>query len=158
MDAISPGADNRRAVLRTGTFEILKALRSFSKLHGGDMFALLIFTTIWSANGENLLGDERYAGLHRIGPDKGSLPVTDVDLRQLIGAPAEIVDRYVEAFVALGIVERVQGGLVAPAAVFTSPEMMDAAVEFYDRIQALGRALKAVGFDLFEPAPPPLSA
>jgi hypothetical protein len=159
MDAISPGADNRRAVLRTGTFEILKALRSFAQLHGGDMFALLVFTTIWSANGENLLGDERYAGLHRIGPDKGSLPMTDAALQMAIGAPAEIVARYVDAFLALGIVERVQGGLVAPAAVFTSPEMMDAAVEFYDRIQGLGRALKGVGFDLIEEtAPSPLRA
>lgn len=151
MDA---AADNRRAVLRTGTFEILKALRSFSQLHGGDMFALLIFTTIWSANGENLLGDERYAGLHRIGPDKGSLPVTDAALRQAIGAPAEIVDRYVEGFIALGIVERVQGGLIAPAAVFTSPEMMDAAVEFYGRIQELGLALRTVGFEFGQAAPP----
>ena len=64
MDAAT---DNRRAVLRTGTFEILAALRSFARLHGGDVFALLVFTTIWSANGENLLGDARYAGLHRIG-------------------------------------------------------------------------------------------
>lgn len=139
--------DNRRAVLRTGTFEILKALRAFSRLNGGDMFALLVFTTIWSANGENLLTDDRYAGLNRIGPDKGSLPITDADLRRAIGAPAEIVDRYVDAFLELGIVERVPGGLVAPGAVFTSPEMMDAAIEFNDRIRELGRALKGVGFE-----------
>ena len=39
--AVTPSraTDNRRAVLRTGVFEILKALRSFSRLHGGDMFA-----------------------------------------------------------------------------------------------------------------------
>lgn len=140
-------ADNRRAVLRTGTFEILQALRAFAKLHGGDVFALLIFTTIWSANGENLLTDDRFAGLNHIGPDKGSLPITDAQLRRAIGAPAEIVDRYVDAFLELGIVERVQGGLVAPAAVFTSPEMMDAAIEFNDRMRQLGRALKGVGFD-----------
>ena len=155
MDA---AADNRRAVVRTGTFEILAALRSFAKLHGGDVFALLVFTTIWSANGENLLGDERYAGLHRIGPDKGSLPMTDAALYQAIGAPPEIVGRYVEAFISLGIVERAPGGLIAPAAVFTSPEMMDAAVEFYERNQQLGRALRAVGFELVERELPPLSA
>ena len=155
MDA---AADNRRAVVRTGTFEILAALRSFAKLHGGDVFALLVFTTIWSANGENLLGDERYAGLHRIGPDKGSLPMTDAALYQAIGAPPEIVGRYVEAFISLGIVERAPGGLIAPAAAFTSPEMMDAAVEFYERIQQLGRALRAVGFELVERELPPLSA
>ncbi len=155
MDA---AADNRRAVLRTGTFEILAALRSFAKLHGGDVFALLVFTTIWSANGENLLGDDRYAGLHRIGPDKGSLPMTDAALYKAIGAPAEIVGRYVEAFISLGIIERAPGGLIAPAAVFTSPEMMDAAVEFYERIQRLGRSLREVGFELVEPELPPLSA
>lgn len=150
MDA---AIDNRRAVLRTGTFEILAAFRSFAKLHGGDVFALLVFTTIWSANGENLIGDERYAALQHIGPDKGSLPITDADLRQAIGAPAEIIDRYVETFISLGIVERVPAGLIAPGAVFTSPEMMDAAVEFYERIQGLGRALRAVGFELIEPEP-----
>ncbi len=155
MDAAT---DNRRAVLRTGTFEILAAFRSFARLHGGDVFALLVFTTIWSANGENLLGDARYAGLHRIGPDKGSLPITDAALRQAIGAPAEIIDRYVEAFIALGIIDLVPVAMIAPAAVFTSPEMMDAAEEFYQRIQGLGRALQAVGFELLAPAPSPLSA
>lgn len=155
MDA---AADNRRAVLRTGTFEILAALRSFARLHGSDVFALLVFTTIWSANGENLLGDARYAGLHNIGPDKGSLPITDAALRKAIGAPAEVIDRYVEAFISLGVIERVPGGLIAPAAVFTSPEMMDAAEEFYARIQGLGGALRAVGFELLAPEPPPLRA
>ena len=84
MDA---AADNRRAVLRTGTFEILAALRSFARLHGGDVFALLVFTTIWSANGENLLGDARYAGLHNIGPDKGSLPITERVANEVLSLP-----------------------------------------------------------------------
>lgn len=151
-----PTIDNRRAVLRTGTFEILKALRAFSRLHGGDMFALLIFTTIWSANGENLLGDERFAALERIGPDKGSLPITDAALQRAIGAPAEIIDAYVEKFLEQGVVERVPGGLIAPAGVFTSPEMMDAANEFYDRMLAMVAALRSVGFS-FGGAPPKLT-
>lgn len=155
MSVFSSEADNRRAVLRTGTFEILNALHSFARLHGGDMFALLVFTTIWSANGENLLGDERYAGLHRIGPDKGSMPITDAALQKAIGAPAEIIARYVDAFLQLGIVERVQGGLIAPSAVFTSPDMMDAANEFYDRMLGLGRALRAVGFEFEALRPQP---
>lgn len=146
MDAISPGADNRRAVLRAGTFEILKSMRGFAKLHGGDMFALLIFTTIWSANGEHLIGDERYTSLHSIGPDSTSTPMALDQLQRAIGAPSEIVERYVEAFVAQGVVERVPGGLVIPGAVFTSPEMMDAANEFYDRILSLVAALRSVGF------------
>ena len=148
--------DNRRAVVRTGTFEILKALRAFSRLHGGDMFALLIFTTIWSANGENLLGDERFAALERIGPDKGSLPITDAALQRAIGAPAEIVDSYVQAFLDQGVVERVPGGLIAPAGVFTSPEMMEAANEFYARMVAMVAALRSIGFSVGD-APPKLT-
>ena len=153
MTTVPPGSDNRRAVLRAGTYEILKSLRSFARLHGGDMFALLVFTSIWSANGEHLIGDPRFAGLHQIGPDSTSAPITDENLQAALGAPREIVDGYVSAFLEMGVVERVPGGLVIPGAVFTSPEMMDAANEFYDRIMALVSALRAVGFSFGETSP-----
>jgi hypothetical protein len=139
-------SDNRRAVLRAGTFEILKSLRAFSRLHEGDMFALLVFTTIWSANGEHLIGDERYTSLHTIGPDSTSAPITDEALQRAIGAPAAVVAGYVDKFIGLGVVERVSGGLIIPGAVFTLPDMMDAANEFYDRMLSLVASLRTVGF------------
>jgi len=150
----SRATDNRRAVLRTGVFEILKALRSFSRLHGGDMFALLVFTTIWNANSEHLIGDERYKGIFDVAPDSANVPITDDELHRAIGAPPEIIDGYVAAMIEEGIVERVPGGLITPRPVFLTPEMMDAAHEFYDRILGLVAALRAVGFSFGdEPMP-----
>ena len=145
-----PGTDNRRAVLRAVVFEVLKAQRSLAKLHNGDMFALMVFTTIWSANGEHLIGDPRYAGLRDIAPDSTITPITDDQLQRALGAPRDMVDRYVKAFLEDGWIERVPGGLAAPRAVFTSPEMMDAANEVYDRIIGLVSALRLGGFGLGE--------
>ncbi|HEY9234665.1 MAG TPA: hypothetical protein VIP08_06495 [Phenylobacterium sp.] len=148
------GADNRRAVVRTSAFEILKALRSFSRLHGGDMFALLVFTTIWSANSAHLIGDDRYKGIYDVAPDSTNVPITDGELYRAVGAPPEVIAGYVEAFVKEGIVERVPGGLISPRPVFLTAEMMDATYEFYDRILGLVSALRAAGFSFGdEPMP-----
>ena len=148
----SQAVDNRRAVLRVTTLEILKALRSLAQLHDGDLFALLVFTSIWSANGEHLIGDERYAGLRDIGPDSTSKPVTDDQLQRSLGVPRDMLDRYVEMYIHMGLVERISGGLVVPGAVFTSAEMMSGANEAYDRIVGLVSALRAAGFALGEDA------
>ena len=146
----SQAVDNRRAVLRVTTLEILKALRSLAQLHDGDLFALLVFPSIWSANGEHLIGDERYSGLRDIGPDSTSKPVTDDQLQRSLGVPRDMLDRYVEMFIHMGLVERISGGLVVPGAVFTSAEMMSGANEAYDRIVGLISALRGVGFSLGE--------
>ena len=146
----SQAVDNRRAVLRVTTLEILKALRSLAQMHDGDLFALLVFTSIWSANGEHLIGDERYSGLRDIGPDSTSKPVTDDQLQRSLGVPRDMLDRYVEMFIHMGLVERISGGLVVPGAVFTSAEMMSGANEAYDRIVGLISALRGVGFSLGE--------
>jgi len=146
MSTGRPDKDNRRAVLRVSVFEIIKILKAFSRLHGGDMFALMIFSAIWSANGEHLIGDTRYTGLHEIGPDSTSVPVPVEVLYRTLGAPPQIIDAYIASFIEMGIVEQVGGGLQAPGAVFTSPEMMEAANEFYDRMIGLAAALRSVGF------------
>lgn len=144
--------DNRRAVLRITTLEVLKALRSLAQMHDGDMFALLIFTSIWSANGEHLIGDDRYAGLQNIGPDSTSKPISVEQLQRSLGVPRDILDRYLDMFIATGLVERVSNGLVVPGAVFTSAEMMDGAGEAYDRIVGLISALRGAGFAQTEDA------
>lgn len=150
----SRATDNRRAVLRSGVFEIMKAMRSFSRLHGGDMFALLVFTTIWNANSEHLIGDERYKGIYDVAPDSANVPMTDQALYRSLGAPPEVIDGYVKALIEEGIVERVPGGLITPRPVFLTPEMMDAANEFYDRLLGLVASLRAAGFSFGDEAMP----
>lgn len=149
----SQAADNRRAVLRVTTLEVLKALRSLAQMHEGDMFALLIFTSIWSANGEHLIGDERYTGLRTIGPDSTSTPITYDQLQLSLGVPRDILDRYLAMFIEVGLVEQVPCGLVVPGAVFTSVEMMGGASEAYDRIIGLVSALQSAGLALGEETP-----
>jgi hypothetical protein len=145
-------ADNRRAVVRVAAYEILRALGALSRISSGDVVELLVFTAIWTCNTQHLLGHgPRYAQLHDIPPDSQRRPVTDAELQRAASMPQDIIDRYVTKLIADGLVERVPGGLVAPSAVFTRPEMLDGNNELYARLVSMVAALRGVGFQVGEP-------
>ncbi|MDO8380453.1 hypothetical protein [Phenylobacterium sp.] len=49
-------ADNRRVMARIMTHEVLRGLATMARVGGGDMIQFLVFSGIWSANTQHLLG------------------------------------------------------------------------------------------------------
>ena len=145
-----PLPDNRRATVRIVAHEILEGLASLARLNGGDMVRLIVFTGIWTANSQHLVGGDRYAALHDIPPDSQHRPVPQDALATQIAMPADIVSRYVEALIAEGLVERLPAGLVVPSAVFGRPDMLDGSSELYARFMSMVVALRAAGFQFGE--------
>lgn len=146
--------DNRRAVVRAVSTEILKALVAVGRMTaGGDTIALLVYTGIWTANSQHFSKDlTRYAAIDDIPPDSQRVPVSEEDLERQIAVPQPILGQYVERLIADGLVERRPSGLVAPSAVFTRPEQIAGANEFYARMLGLVRTLHSVGFGFGDPA------
>ncbi|MES2343560.1 MAG: hypothetical protein V4597_17965 [Pseudomonadota bacterium] len=146
-------ADNRRVMARIMTHEVLRGLAAMARVGGGDMIQFLVFSGIWSANTQHLLGIRmRYAEQNDIPPDSQRRPIPQEDLVHMLCMPRDIVARYVEQLAQGGLVERVPGGLVVPAAVFTRPEMLDGNNELYARVMSMVTALRGVGFSFGEPA------
>lgn len=141
--------DNRRAIVRIMAHEILRALASLARVSGGDLIQLIVFTGIWTANTQHLVGERnRYTALRDIPPDSQRRPIPDEILAEQIAVPADIVARYVEPMIAQGLVERLAGGLVVPSAVFSRGEMLDASNELYGRVIGMISALRAAGFQV----------
>lgn len=147
MTAPAPSLDNRRATARVMTYEVLRGLAAMARHGRWDMIQFLVFSGVWSANTQHLLGPKaRYGELNDIPPDSQRRPVSQAALADMLCMPDDIVARYVEALIAEGIVERVGDGLVVPSAVFTRPEMMDGNNELYARVLSLVSALRGAGF------------
>ncbi|MDO8323543.1 MAG: hypothetical protein Q7T23_11440 [Phenylobacterium sp.] len=147
MTNASPRPDNRRATARIMTHEVLKGLAAMARTSGGDMIQFLVFSGIWSANTQHLIGGKgRYAELTDIPPDSQRRPISEAVLADMLCMPRDIVARYVEKLVAEGAAERLGDGLVIPSAVFTRPEMMDRNNEIYARVLSLVSALRGAGF------------
>lgn len=144
--------DNRRAVVRVASTEVLKTLAAAARLFDGDMISLLVFTGVWVANVQHLTGADpnRYAAFKDIPPDSQRRAVTDEDLERLICIPQPILGQYIERLVTNGVLERMPSGLVAPSAIFTQPAQMASTNEMYARLLSLVAAIRAVGFSFGE--------
>ena len=146
---MSPSPDTRRVANRILAHEALNLLSEFAHANGGDVLALLVFTGVWTSNTAHLRDSrDRYAGLYDVPPDSQRRPVSEEDLNRLLCIPRDIQDRYVAALIGAGLVERVGGGLVAPAAVFTRPVMLQGANEIYARLVEMMARLRQVGVAL----------
>jgi hypothetical protein len=138
--------DNRRAIVRAVSTEALRSLTALAQAGGGDTISLLVFTGIWTANTQHLIGTGRYASLDDIPPDSQRRPVAEPELERIVGIPQPILGDYVTRLISAGVVERLSAGLVVPSAVFTSRSQVDGANEFYARIMSIVRALRDAGF------------
>ncbi|MFN3523999.1 MAG: hypothetical protein ACK4YQ_17265 [Phenylobacterium sp.] len=147
MTLISEAAlDNRRLTLRIFSSELTRIMVAMSAAHGGDILRYLIFTTIWTSNSAHLASPDRFAQLQDIPPDTHRRPVPEADLREMLGLPQEIFDRYLDDLIATGDVERLPGGLMVPSAVFARPDQLASANEFYARFLNLVARLREAGF------------
>ena len=145
--ALAPN-DNRRLITRVVSSEIIQALTDLARAHGGDMFEMLVFTAIWTANTGHLDSTSRYAGLYDIPPDRDRRPLPQAELAAIIGAPPQILDHYLDRLIGYGVVERVSAGLTVPSAVFTRPDMLEGSNAIYLRMTRLIAALRNVGFEV----------
>lgn len=143
--------DNRRAIVRASTAEVVKGLAATARLIGGDTIFLLVFTGIWVANVQHIPNDSgRFAGITDIPPDSQRRPVTEDELERLVGVPQPILGDYVERLIVSGLAERLPGGLVVPTAVFTRPDQIAGANEIYTRLLSMVSAMRAAGFQFGE--------
>lgn len=150
-NSAEPVQDNRRAIIRAATSEVVKGLAATSRLLGGDMISLLVFTGIWIGNVQHIPYDSsRFVGITDIPPDSQRRPVTDEDLERLVCIPQPILGQYIERLIAEGTAERLPGGLVVPSAVFTGPDQLAAANEIYTRLLSMVSAMRAAGFQFGE--------
>lgn len=145
--------DNRRLLVRIIAGEFIHGLTRLSSTQGGDIIRLLVFTGIWVSNTGHLTSKTRYAALRDIPPDAQRRPVSDAALVDMLSMPADIVSRYVEELLADGLVERVSGGLVAPAAVFTDEAHLRGSTELHDIMRRMVGRLRDLGFDLADDKP-----
>lgn len=139
--------------MRTIAAEFIHGLTRLSSTQGGDVIRLLVFTGIWVSNTDHLTSRTRYAALRDIPPDAQRRPITDEALVELLSMPADIVARYVEELLAEGLVERVSGGLVAPAAVFTDEAQLRGSTELHDIMRRMVGRLRNLGFDMGDDQP-----
>lgn len=140
------GVDNRRLTLRIVSAETVRTISAMSSAHGGDVIRYMVFAAIWTANSGHLTSPDRYAELYDIPPDSQRRPVSESAVRETLGIPSEIFDSYLADLIAEGSVERASGGLFVPAAVFTRPEQLANANEFYARFVTLITRLRSAGF------------
>ena len=110
---------------------------------------------MWTSNTAHLRDERtRYSGLHDIPPDSQRRPIGDAALCDLLCIPRDIQDRYVQALIEQGAMERRGDGLVVPAAVFTRPEMLAGTNEIYSRLIEMLARLRKAGFAVGPEDPP----
>jgi hypothetical protein len=139
-------ADNRRAIVRIVASEMVRIAGSMARRHDDDVIEYMVFTAIWVLNSEHLIGDERYAALKSIPPNVMRRPATLGDLQREIPMPEPILTTYVDRLLKKGFIEQAPGGLIAPTAVFTEPDMLEGADELYGRMMQMATSMRNAGF------------
>jgi hypothetical protein len=140
--------DNRRLVVRVSSHYILAVIADLADRLGFDMIETLIYTGVWTANTEHLLETTgRYARLLDLPPDSLRKPIGEAELMRRLRLPREVFEPCLEQLIARGYVERGSAGLVAPSAVFTRPEMIEALGACYEGVAGLVETLRRIGLD-----------
>lgn len=116
-DPLAGALENHRALVRLSAQYFLKTLDIAKAAHGGDAMQAIIFTTLWSANVNQVRSRGGYD--ETLVPDEERRPVTVARLAQLVGAPTETVRRHVVRLIEEGLCTRVgRKGVVVTSEVF----------------------------------------
>jgi hypothetical protein len=140
--------DNRRLVVRVSSHLVLSVLADVADRLEFDLIETIVHAGVWTANTEHLLENTgRYAKLLDLPPDSLRRPVGESALMARLRLPPAVFHPCVERLIERGYIERVGSGLVAPSAVFTRPEMIDALTTTYDGVVGLVEVLRRIGLD-----------
>ncbi|MDP1630999.1 MAG: hypothetical protein Q8L66_06220 [Caulobacter sp.] len=139
--------DRTRLAVRLGTEYALKSLRLLSSVLGGDMIAAIVIAEIVSANTAHLNArqDARYVRLDDLPPDSERRPVSALAVAGSLGIPRETARRCIKRLEAMGVCQRVKGGVIIPTAVLSIPQHQPLQAanianlrQLVSRVQALG--------------------
>lgn len=139
--------DNRRLVVRVLSQQVLQLLTDWARRNNEDLIAVLIFTTIWTANSAHIATHPalRYADSRDIPSDTVRRPVPLDDLPDMICLPRAIVAVYVRDLVGRGLIEATDAGLMVPSAVLARMDTLENLNSTYDHALSLFAALQQAG-------------
>ncbi len=126
------GADVRRQVVRLCGVHTLATMQIATDAVDQDLITTLMFLAVSRANTREVTQQSQrsgaFSGIDQIPPDDLRRPVSVYALARELGLPYETARRHAQKLVATGLCERVEDGLVIPAAVY-GREAMRVAVE-----------------------------
>jgi hypothetical protein len=118
---------HERALSRHSAEFVLRALRSVSKVYGGDLILAIVAIEIIAANTGHLatISSEPFGAIDTPVPDNLRRPVSALAIAGALGVPRETARRYVKRLQAMGVCEKVGGGYIIPAAFLASPANLE---------------------------------
>ncbi len=126
------GADVRRQVVRLCGVHTLATMRIATEAVDQDLITTLMFLAVSRANTREVTQQAQrsgaFSGIDQIPPDDLRRPVSVYALARELGLPYETARRHAQKLAAAGLCERMEDGLVIPAAVYRREAML-AAVE-----------------------------
>lgn len=79
----------KRVVARIASIEILAGMTELADVCGMDLFSLVVFTGLWTANTEHLIDPVRYATIFDLPPNVERRPITRAALAERLRLPLE---------------------------------------------------------------------
>lgn len=140
--------DGARAAVRLGADYMLRSLRMLGELSGGQMLSGMISLAIVQANTGHLDGGGAYRDLSDLPPDGVRRPVSVLAIANSLGLPYETTRRHIDKMIQAGQVQRVDGGIIVPAAALDSARHRELLAAHLTSLRRLVRGLAAAGLDL----------
>lgn len=141
----------------TGRLAIAYVLDAVANARGDShLLDTLLYATISQANVMQISRQAdlqvAFAGAHEAPPDEMRRPVSMNALATSLSLPFETVRRRVRGLIRRGVCQAVDGGVVVPTAVVSSPDYLRVTTAAYDRLAAFYRQLRRL--DLLHDLPP----
>jgi hypothetical protein len=150
----SPEAPSRIIVRASSDF-VLRGVPESVRCFGGIRRATILCAIV-AANVQHVTRSAelawRYARLCEILPDCERRPVNMNSLAASLTIPWETARRHIHALIDDGLCVKIDGGVIVPVAVLTSPRVMPFNAALKDSFWRMIKALRAIGFDFAEVA------